>query len=576
MGFLSRPASSTSRKWRLVCLLFVILALPHIAAARIQQKPAGGQPSQQITRLSPQQLYKRLAPSVFVVEVFDAQGKVTASGSGVVVASDIVATNHHVIEDAAIVRVRQGARTWTATIQQRDPDTDLALLAVKGLKAPAVSLRASSTVAVGERVYAIGAPEGLEMTFSDGLVSGFRSYKQSRVIQTTAAISHGSSGGGLFDTQGRLVGITTFSLEDGQQLNFALPSDTLSQLYKRSQETNTQYRATDAAARQEYAQALADYDKALAEIATRTLILEGHNAIVEGLKADTQQNDRSKAIAAYEKALAAFKEAARKDSDNMEAWQSICEAYNYLGQFDLEIKTYREAARKWPEEGWPHYGIGKGLMGNGNSYGALIEYREALRLKRWDDYLQFLLLGIDLEKMGALDEAITAFQENLRQAGSRQGFPVHFFLGKAFFRRGNFRDAIVEFRKELALTQRAKKGYILIGDALYHSGNDNEALAAYRESLKHFPDPSKPDHHYILGAIFHINGDTKGAIAEFSKVVSLDPDHTEAHYRLGKALEDSGNFSEALDEYRKAYSLDPNSPFIADAYEGLKRRRIRR
>jgi len=365
-------------------------------------------------------------------------------------------------------------------------------------------------------------------------------------------------------------------LEDGQQLNFALPSDTLSQLYKRSQETNTQYRATDAAARQEYAQALADYDKALAEIATRTLILEGHNAIVEGLKADTQQNDRSKAIAAYEKALAAFKEAARKDSDNMEAWQSICEAYNYLGQFDLEIKTYREAARKWPEEGWPHYGIGKGLMGNGNSYGALIEYREALRLKRWDDYLQFLLLGIDLEKMGALDEAITAFQENLRQAGSRQGFPVHFFLGKAFFRRGNFRDAIVEFRKELALTQRAKKGYILIGDALYHSGNDNEALAAYRESLKHFPDPSKPDHHYILGAIFHINGDTKGAIAEFSKVVSLDPDHTEAHYRLGKALEDSGNFSEALDEYRKAYSLDPNSPFIADAYEGLKRRRIRR
>jgi S1-C subfamily serine protease len=78
---------------------------------------------------------------------------------------------------------------------------------------------------VGERVYAIGAPEGLELTISEGLVSGLREYENVRVIQTSAAISHGSSGGGLFDVNGRLIGITTFSLKEGQNLNFALPGE---------------------------------------------------------------------------------------------------------------------------------------------------------------------------------------------------------------------------------------------------------------------------------------------------------------------------------------------------------------
>jgi hypothetical protein len=78
---------------------------------------------------------------------------------------------------------------------------------------------------VGERVYAIGAPEGLELTLSEGLVSGLRSRGNFRVIQTTAPVSHGSSGGGLFDSQGKLVGITTFSFHEGQNLNFAIPTE---------------------------------------------------------------------------------------------------------------------------------------------------------------------------------------------------------------------------------------------------------------------------------------------------------------------------------------------------------------
>ena len=98
----------------------------------------------------------------------------------------------------------------------------------------AVSLGDSKNLKVGQRVYAVGAPEGLELTLSEGLISALRSVANFRYIQTTASISHGSSGGGLFDAQGRLIGITTFYWSDGQNLNFALPADWIQGLPERA------------------------------------------------------------------------------------------------------------------------------------------------------------------------------------------------------------------------------------------------------------------------------------------------------------------------------------------------------
>jgi tetratricopeptide (TPR) repeat protein len=175
--------------------------------------------------LSPQELFRRAAPSVMVVESLDTAGNVTVFGSGVVVMSEHVATNRHVVREGVSFKVEHNGKTWPAKLLKVDPDHDLAELFVAGLAAPPVRIRPSSTLAVGEKVYAIGAPEGLELTVSEGLISGLRDVNKDRVIQTSAAISPGSSGGGLFDVQGRLVGITTFYLKEGQSLNFALPAE---------------------------------------------------------------------------------------------------------------------------------------------------------------------------------------------------------------------------------------------------------------------------------------------------------------------------------------------------------------
>jgi hypothetical protein len=174
----------------------------------------------------PQELFKRLAPSVFVVEALDGSGAPVALGSAVALRPNEIVTNCHVAERGVTLRVKQGSRSWAAELMREDADNDICRLRVSNLQALPVKTRPSAGVAVGERVFAIGSPEGLELTFSEGVISGVRDIGAGvRLLQTTAAISHGSSGGGLFDAQGRLVGITTFYVGEAQNLNFAIPAE---------------------------------------------------------------------------------------------------------------------------------------------------------------------------------------------------------------------------------------------------------------------------------------------------------------------------------------------------------------
>lgn len=219
----------------------------------------------QAQELLAQEVFKRVAPSVVVIEVRGASKdgrtpNLISSGSGVVIPSrgedeTIVATNCHLTDKSPgpvqLFLVRQGENSSVGFLQGKDSESDLCLIKVKFIdearskvsvkcyggdscvdygekkyiKLPPVRIASSQWLEIGDPVYAIGAPQGLELTLSNGLVSGIREYKGTEYIQTTAPISQGSSGGGLFDAQGRLVGITTMYLKDGQNLNFAIPAE---------------------------------------------------------------------------------------------------------------------------------------------------------------------------------------------------------------------------------------------------------------------------------------------------------------------------------------------------------------
>lgn len=195
----------------------------------LKPMPSSGAPTPE----SAEGIFQRLSPSVFVIEALDKRGSVVATGSGVMVGPGQVVTNKHVIEQGTAWTISHGREVWPASVARVDVAHDLCELKVPILGALPVAMRASSSLVVGERVYAIGAPEGLELTLSEGVVSGLRDFGGGRVIQTSAPISPGSSGGGLFDAQGQLIGITTFSMKEGQNLNFALPTEWVEALVRR-------------------------------------------------------------------------------------------------------------------------------------------------------------------------------------------------------------------------------------------------------------------------------------------------------------------------------------------------------
>lgn len=147
-------------------------------------------------------------------------------GSGFFVSAGVVATNFHVIEGTAggyAKLIGQNTKYEIAGTVGVDSARDLALLSIPGAKAPALLLGDSKEVAVGDEAYVVGNPRGLEGTFSQGIISGIRQVGSESLLQITAPISPGSSGGPVLNSSGKAIGVAALTFREGQNLNFAIP-----------------------------------------------------------------------------------------------------------------------------------------------------------------------------------------------------------------------------------------------------------------------------------------------------------------------------------------------------------------
>jgi outer membrane biosynthesis protein TonB len=183
--------------------------------------------------LEPDALFAKVAPGIVVVWALDSQGEKAAQGSGIVISPGEVITNCHVIKQAQTIVIEQTKRKSKARLRFRDTGRDLCQLAMEeAFGSPISDIVPFQHLKVGARVYTLGAPKGLALSFGEGLVSQLRGEEDLQYIQTTAPVSPGSSGGGLFDKDGRLIGITSFVM-GGQNLNFAVPANWISDLATR-------------------------------------------------------------------------------------------------------------------------------------------------------------------------------------------------------------------------------------------------------------------------------------------------------------------------------------------------------
>jgi hypothetical protein len=173
-----------------------------------------------------QQVAQSTFPSVVLLVMEDENAQPISLGSGFFVRDGIVATNLHVIEKAArgyAKLVGHNSKIDIAGFLAVDPVHDLVLLSVTGSKAPSLVLGDSSKVVIGDEVFAVGNPQGLEGTFSQGIISSIRQMGSDTLLQTTAPISPGSSGGPVVNDQAKVVGVAAATLKEGQNLNFAVP-----------------------------------------------------------------------------------------------------------------------------------------------------------------------------------------------------------------------------------------------------------------------------------------------------------------------------------------------------------------
>ena len=182
---------------------------------------------------SVQEIAKDAFRSTVLLVMEDANGQPLSLGSGFLVRDGEIASNLHVVEGAAsgyAKLVDQKAKYEIEGITAVDPERDLVVLKISGDRASALTFGSSDAVQVGETVYAVGNPQGLEGTFSQGIVSSIREVGADKLLQITAPISPGSSGGPVLNSRGQVIGVSVATFRGGQNLNFAIPSDYLKTL----------------------------------------------------------------------------------------------------------------------------------------------------------------------------------------------------------------------------------------------------------------------------------------------------------------------------------------------------------
>jgi S1-C subfamily serine protease len=180
-----------------------------------------------------QRVFNLASSTVVMIDVLTQEGR--RQGSAVAVSnmvsrhqttsSTIFYTNWHVVDAAKSLSTSVKGTTYELEVLSGDPRLDMAIVVGHGLMIEPATIT-NSLPKIGDLALAIGNPRGLEKSISQGIISGIRESNDTVLIQTTAAISPGSSGGGLFDASGKLVGITTKRLGDaGESLNFAISAN---------------------------------------------------------------------------------------------------------------------------------------------------------------------------------------------------------------------------------------------------------------------------------------------------------------------------------------------------------------
>jgi len=505
-------------------------------------------------------LIRRVQPSTVLILTYDENGEALNQGSGFFISTkgDVI-TCRHVLEGAnrAEVKTGDGRIYRVKEVIAEDKEADIVRISVDVPVNTVSPLQVSTSLPeVGEKVIVIGSPLGLEKTVSDGIVSAVREIPEfGNIIQISAPLSPGSSGSPVLSIRGEVIGVATLQVVEGQNLNFAIPGETIARLEpKKSQNLAEWNEGTTAewisSAEGSYFAGLIylwveDYEKALPyfEKAARQK--------PQYAEAYFQIGYCDAELSRYRDAVGAFKEATRIKPDFAQAHYNLGVAYGKLGRWQEAIEAFKEAIRIEPDFADAHYNLGIAYGELGSWEVAIEAYKEAIRIK--PDYAEaHHNLGVAYGQLARYGEAIEAYKEAIRI--KPDDAEAHYNLGVAYGELGRYREAIEAYKRAIRIKPDFAEARFGLGWAYSGLGRYREAIEAYKAATRVKPDYAKA--HYNLGVAYGELGRWEEAKEAFKAAIRTKPDDARAHYNLGLAYLALGDKRRALGEYKTLNSLD--------------------
>jgi len=502
-------------------LLFTIyLATVSASLAAVTQSPAA------VTELSSADILQKARPAVVKVIVNDAEGKPLSQGSGVIITADgIVLTAWHVIVEAksVVVWLSTGKKVAVEGVVGGSEETDYALLKVARTRLPIVPMGDSDKIRQGDRVLTLGAPLGMEASASDGMVSAVREFPDGRkLIQMTAPVSPGSSGGPVLNMRGEVIGIASFVLVDGQNLNFAVPINKVKPSLKAPHKVRV----------------LMETVKAKGDADAQSLFFAGLFALPDDWTAPEAREKIEKALAIFQKAVSK-----RKDYAQVYCGMACCSGK--LGRYQDAVDAYTEAIRLKPEDSLVHYNLGVMCGKLGRYQDAIDTYKDAVRLK--PDFAEAHYgLGKAYACLLRHQDAVDSFKETIRL--KPDDADAHNNLGVEYGDLGRYQDAVDAYREAIRLKPDLAEAHNNLGGTYERLGRYQDAVDACKKAIRLKPDLSEA--HFALGRAYARLRSYPEAVDAFKETIRLKPDDARAHYLLGGLYLSMKNHGGALDEYK--------------------------
>ncbi|MFZ3137817.1 MAG: tetratricopeptide repeat protein [Thermodesulfovibrionales bacterium] len=428
--------------------------------------------------------------AVVVVVTFNQKGEAISQGSGFIVREDgVVVTNYHVISNAASIKIKAGVKVLNVEgLLYIDKENDLVILKADDKNLPTVKLGDADKAGIGEKVYVIGSPQGLENTVSDGILSGIREIGTKwKILQITAPLSQGSSGGPVFNKNGEVIGIATFIVKEAQNLNFAMPVNVIK-----------------------------DKISVKKVIALQDAGIEDYTKSAEYwfyLGVAYSNSGR------YKEAIEAFKQVIRINPDYAEAHYNLGVTYGKSGMDKEAIEAYKQAIRIDPDFANAHVNLGNAYVKIGMPKEATEAFKQAIRINP-DDAKLYYLLGLNYYISGRYKEAIEAFKQSIRI--NPDYAEAHYNLGLNYGKSGMHREAIEAFKQSIRINPDFAKAHYNLGLNYHKLEMYKEAIEAYKQSIRINPDDAGA--HYILGLAYLILNDSGSALEQYKILKSLEPE----------------------------------------------------